>query len=220
MLGVQQAKHIVMFERLDNTIFFSIRFLFFILLAAAMLSGCSVNGQEINSAVFLDNLARSYNSIYRLLNAWAYMCGMLFITMSIFQLKIYGEMRTMMSGQTNLMKPISFFLVGAMLMYLPSTFQTMMLTTFGSASSNPMSWSNVTEVGINGYQLAITPALLGLMRIIGLISFIRGWIILVHVSEQGQHSTLSKGLTHILGGLFLINIVGTTNILWNLITVG
>lgn len=184
------------------------------------LAGCTINGQQPNVQVLLDNLSRSYNGLWRLITAWAYLCGMMFITMSLFQLKIYGEMRTMMSGQTNIMKPLSFLLVGAMLMYLPSTFKTAMLSTFGTATGNPMSWSNVTSVGIHGYQLAITPALLGLMKIVGLISFVRGWMMMAHVSEQGQHATFGKALTHILGGLLLINIVGTGNMLWDLVTAG
>ena len=189
-------------------------------LALILLSGCTINNNQVNLQVFLQNLSVSYNAITRLVTAWAYLTGIVFGAIAIFQLKVYGEMRTMMSGHANLFKPIMYLIVSVILMYLPSTFQSVMKTTFGSASTSPLSWSSVSSVGMYGYKLAITPALLGLMRLVGLISFVRGWILLVRISEQGQHGSFGKAITHILGGLLLINVVAVGNILSNLAAVG
>lgn len=194
--------------------------LLLLFLFAFVLAGCTVNGEQPNLQVFLNNLSRSYTDLSRLVTAFAYITGMFFGASALFQLKLYGEMRTMMSGQTNIFKPLMYLLVSAALMYFPSTFKTMMMSTFGQPSASPLSWSSVTSIGLHGYKLAITPALLGLMRLVGLVSFVRGWIMLVHISDQGHQVTFGKAVTHILGGLLLINIVQTGNILWNLVTVG
>ncbi len=189
-------------------------------LALVLLSGCTVNNNQVSLQVFLQNLSVSYNAITRLVTAWAYLTGIVFGSMAIFQLKVYGEMRTMMSGHANLFKPIMYLIVSVLLMYLPSTFQSVMMTTFGTPNTSPLSWSSVSSVGVSGYKLAVTPALLGLMKLVGLISFIRGWILLVRISEQGQHGSFGKAVTHIIGGLLLINVVAVGNILSHLVTVG
>ncbi|MBI5448090.1 MAG: type IV secretion protein IcmC [Gammaproteobacteria bacterium] len=190
------------------------------LFALFFLAGCTVNGNQVSLQGFLNRLAVSYNDIAKLVTAWAYITGAFFGVFAIFQFKVYGESRTMMSIQTNIFKPITYLLVSVALMYFPSTFKTLMMSTFGTPNLSPLNWSGVTSVGVYGYKLAVTPALLGLMRLVGLVSFVRGWIMLVRIADQGQHGTFGKAVTHIVGGLLLINIVGTGKLLWNLASVG
>ena len=185
----------------------------------ATLAGCTVNNNPVNLQVFLNRLSKSYNELEHLITAWAYLTGMMFGCYALFQLKIYGEMRTMMSGHANIFRPLMYLVVCVALMYLPSTLGTMMMTTFGTSSATPLSWSDVDEVGVHGYKLAITPALLGLVRLVGIVAFIRGWILLTRITEQGQHN-FGKAATHIIGGVLLINIVGVGNMLWNLVSDG
>lgn len=46
------------------------------------------------------------------------------------------------------------------------------------------------------------------IQLIGLIAFIRGWFILSHSAESNsQQGGLSKGLTHIIGGILSINFI-------------
>ena len=46
------------------------------------------------------------------------------------------------------------------------------------------------------------------IQLIGLIAFIRGWFILSHSAEgNSQQGGLSKGLTHIIGGILSINFI-------------
>src|SRR3990167_3303296 len=175
----------------------SIVFLVFLI----FLAGCSVNGQQADLSAFLNNLARTYTSLWKLITGFAYLAGAFFGLMAVFQFKIYAEQRTMMSLQTNIMKPLMHLLVCVALMWLPRTFSVLMVRTFG-------------------YQLALTPALLGLVRIVGLVSFVRGWMMMVHVAEQGHQASFGKAMTHIFGGLLLINIVGASNLLWRLMVTG
>ena len=53
------------------------------------------------------------------------------------------------------------------------------------------------------------------MRVIGAISFIRGWVILTRVSKHAQPGTFGKGLTHVIAGILAINIYETWEILMN-----
>ena len=184
------------------------------------LTGCSVNGQQADLSAFLNNLSRTYTSLWKLITGFAYLAGAFFGLMAVFQFKVYAEQRTMMSLQTNIMKPLMHLLVCVALMWLPRTFSVLMVTTFGYPNATPMSYVNAQNVGVFGYQLALTPALLGLVRIVGLVSFVRGWMMMVHVAEQGHQASFGKAMTHIFGGLLLINIVGASNLLWRLMVAG
>ena len=54
------------------------------------------------------------------------------------------------------------------------------------------------------------------LSLIGLIAFLRGWVILSKMGHSGsQPGRVGKGITHSGGGILLINIVQTTQILAN-----
>ena len=65
--------------------------------------------------------------------------------------------------------------------------------------------------GTNGGQ-----AILKLLQVIGVISFVRGWVLLARSQGQGsQPGSMGKGVIHIFGGVMLMNIVATVNIVYN-----
>lgn len=49
-------------------------------------------------------------------------------------------------------------------------------------------------------------AILGFVQFIGLLSFIKGWFVMNSIGKR-QDATLGKGLTHIIGGIFAMNVV-------------
>jgi intracellular multiplication protein IcmC len=53
--------------------------------------------------------------------------------------------------------------------------------------------------------LAVNSALT-FVQVIGVIAFVRGWLILKKVVEGSGNVSLAQGLTHILGGVLAINI--------------
>jgi len=157
------------------------------------------------------SLQDSFPGIMILLTSAAYLMGIFFIFKAIYELKQYGEMRTMMASNTDLRTPIVSLLVGAVFIYLPTAWRMMLITVFGvesplayPGSDNSANWDQVVNVIVMFTQ------------IIGLIAFIRGWLILAKVSSKGggggQHS-FGKGLTHIIGGILAINVVGTFNVI-------
>ncbi len=158
----------------------------------------------------LTNLSRAYPALWKMLTGACYVIGFAFAVRGVYYLKQYGEMRTMMASNTSLKTPVVFFIVSAVFIYIPAGFRLLSQTVFGYNS--PLAYSHETS-GMNPVVLA---AITGLISIVGLISFIRGWLILVANTEHpGGQATLGKAITHIIGGLLAINVLGVVDIVWN-----
>ena len=156
----------------------------------------------------LRSLSHSYPPVVRLLQAGSYFTGMALISKAIFNLKQYGEMRVMMSANTDIRGPLVLILVGAVLLYLPTSMDVMLLSTFGDNSI--LAYDVSTSVV--GGQLLVN--LLNFVRVVGFIAFVRGWWIMTALgSSHAPPGTLTKALVHIVGGTFAINIVATMKIL-------
>jgi intracellular multiplication protein IcmC len=173
------------------------------------LSGCA--GKAPNMQTILINASRSYPNIWRLVTATCYVLGFMMIVKMIYHLKVYGEGRTMMSSQNSLKGPLTWALVGTALMYTPTVFQVFMWTTFNEPNIvNPLTYT------VTGWSKESMSALVGLIQLVGLFSFVRGLLLIGKSGDQhSQGGVFAKGLTHIVGGLFAINIVGTIKIIQN-----
>lgn len=79
----------------------------------------------------LNNIANNLLPVERLITGAAYLIGCAFLFKGVYCLKQYGEQRTMMSSNTNAKEPITYLLVGTMLIYFPTTFATFMQSSFG-----------------------------------------------------------------------------------------
>jgi len=102
---------------------------------------------------------------------------------------------------------------GAVLMTIGDNLKVMLNSVFGTATaSSAISWTKISSlVGGTGvspeFQAAINSALI-FVQLIGAIAFVRGWLIMKKVVEGGSNASLTQGLTHIIGGVFAINIGG------------
>jgi len=164
----------------------------------------------VDALQMLTNLSKTYPAIWKMLTGACYVIGFVFALRGVYYLKQYGEMRTMMASNTSLKTPIAFFIVASVLIYIPTGFKIISKTIFGYNS--PLAYSDVTS-GMNPIFLS---AITGLVSIIGLIAFIRGWLILVANAEHpGGQATVGKALTHIIGGLLAMNVLGVVDIIWN-----
>ena len=154
------------------------------------------------------NLNQSLPPIQNLIFGFSYMSGIMFLFRGVFRLKVYGDTRTMMSSQASIKEPLILLLVGAIFFYIPSGIGVLLNTTFGS--DNPLSYSDWAAAGTINSQTAIS--ILNLVRVIGLMTFIKGWFVLSKSGGGQQGNGMGKALTHIIGGLLAINIVGTMNV--------
>lgn len=182
----------------------------FIIICFLLLAGCG--GQTPDFQSMLTNLAGSYPNIWKLLTAASYVLGFSLCFKSIYTMKIYGEARAMAASHASMKTPLMYLLAGAALIFIPTTFSTINMTLFATPSILQYSGQG----GIPGWTAESTKALVGLIQIIGLLAFIRGWIYIARAGEQGgQGGNVAKGFTHILGGVLAINIVMARDILWN-----
>lgn len=172
-------------------------------LAASATSG-------MDGVQMLMNLSKTYPAFYQLATAFCYIFGFILCIRGIYYLKVYGELRTMMATQSSLKVPVTYFIVAAVFIYIPSAYKLFLYTTFRTTS--PLAYTQINS-SINPQVLN---AIVGLVQLIGLFAFIRGWLILVAIAQQsgGQHS-FGKALTHIVGGIMAMNILGLTDLIWN-----
>ena len=188
-------------------------------MAGTGLSG--VTGWISGQVSLLTNIADNMQSVERLITAAAYIMGLAFGLKALLSLKELGESRSMMSGggKSGIKEPLVYFLVASILIYLPTGFRIMLNTTFGSTSVlayAPINSSNSTLDSLFGQGSAVGPSLAIIIQTIGLIAFVRGWVLIARSASQGQPpGGTGKGLTHVFGGILALNIVGTLQIINN-----
>lgn len=158
----------------------------------------------------LINLSDSLGPVSQLISGAAYLIGISFAFKALYHLKIYGELRTMMSSNTSFKEPMAYLFVAAIFIFLPTGVSLIMSTTFGYA--NPLAYSEWPSAG----GTSVSPGMIAVFRlvqVIGLIAFIRGWIFIVKSQGQGAQGGFGKGLTHIFGGIAGMNIIGTAQVI-------
>lgn len=177
-----------------------IKALFTVLLLTSYLYSSFAYALDLNIDTLIENFSGSVPQLMQLVTAFAYVAGMFMIYKGIMLLKQYGESRTMMSSQHELKGPIIFMMVGAALLYLPSSVQSG-LNTFWT---NPTPLAYVNDA--NGQWSTLINDSYLIMQLIGTIAFIRGLMILSHLgAAQGQPGQFGKGLAHLVGGILCIN---------------
>ncbi|HAU1321681.1 TPA: type IV secretion protein IcmC [Legionella pneumophila] len=183
-------------------------------------TGGTVSCWIVSQANILANVANQLEPVQRLITGGAYLIGCAFIFKAIYSLKVYGEARTMMSSNTSIKEPLMYLLVGALLIYFPSLVSSVLQTTFGYSS--PLSYSGGVSSGSDtitalfGSGSLVGRPLVMIIRVIGLIAFVRGWVLIARSASQGQPpGGTGKGLIHVFGGILAINIVGTIDMINN-----
>ena len=167
----------------------------------------------------LTNIANNLAPVERLISGAAYLMGLAFIVKGLIALKAIGEARSSGSGGGSLKEPLMYLFVGAMLLYLPTAVDIVMMTTFGY--TNILAYSSINSSSstldiLFGQNSAVGSSLAMIIQTIGLVSFIRGWVLISHSAAQGQQQGgMAKGAIHVFGGIIAMNIVGTIEIINN-----
>jgi intracellular multiplication protein IcmC len=154
---------------------------------------------QLTPQAILVNISKAIPNLMRLVTALAYVMGMLFIIRGLLKLKHVGEMRSMMSHEHHLGVPITYFFIGGMLLYIPSAVNVG-LSTFWT---DPAPYAYVEK---EGQWVQLMNVFWLIIQLIGTIAFIRGLLILSRSGGGHHQGGMSKALTHIIGGLFCINI--------------
>ena len=173
--------------------------------------------QLISIPVFADisqtlvNLKSStLGAVWTMLIALSQVIAIGYAFLAIMKLKKFGQNSQMTASHPSLMGPIIHLFIAAALFFIPLTLDTIINTMWGYNYSGVKSYLSTSS---STWDALIQPIII-MIRIIGLIAFIRGWIILGRAASEGaQPGTVGKALTHIVGGVLGINIVGTISIL-------
>lgn len=183
-----------------------------LVLGTLLLFGCSgaQKGNADAGQIFI-NLSESLPALWKLVTGGAYLMGVSFAARAVWQMRQYGELRSMMSTQTNLKGIIILFVVAAVFMYLPEAFAVIMQSSFGYSS--PQSALSYSGPSVGGLSAEGMTAVIQLVQFTGLVAFVRGWLLIVKSAQPGQQTSISKGITHIIGGVLTINIVGTEQVI-------
>jgi intracellular multiplication protein IcmC len=139
--------------------------------------------------------------LVRLVSGFSYVAGFAFVVRSIYQLKEYGESRTMMSSHTAIVGPMTLMIIGGALIYLPTVIDDLTLTVFGS--NNPISYP---ESGESNYDLMVK-VIINIMYVVGGIAAVRGLMLLTRAtSQQSQPGTFAQAIAHLVGGVLALNV--------------
>lgn len=176
---------------------------------AALLTGCSSAGNT-DLTQMLVTMQQSLQPVWAALIALSYVLGIFFIAIAILKLKQYGQMTVMMATHAALGPSLAYLFVGIGLLFLPTILNIMTVTLWGYGVEQIPAYEAGGTFDVSDIMVPV----IQLIQVIGLIAFIRGWVMLVKMGGQGAPpGTVSKGLIHILGGILAINIVGTIDVL-------
>ena len=163
----------------------------------------------------LENLASTFGSISFLVVTISQIIGLVLVFRGIAMYKIFATQSMASSQKGELAGPLVHIVVGVAMIYLGSTIDVSLETLFGSkevASANDI--KAYLPAGTDDKWQALMAVLMKYFKLIGLLAFVKGWIILSKMGHAGaQPGSMGKGLTHIIGGVLLMNIVDTMKLL-------
>lgn len=157
----------------------------------------------MDSTTSLQSILEAIEAFRVLIYATAYIVGFCMAITGILKARDYAEN----PNQTPFRVPFMFFLVGVLLIWIPSFLGSTLETLFQTRELSEFSYNFNGEEGAR-LQLTMT-AIIRFVQLVGLIGFFKGVILLKNLGASGQQGdgAFAKALTHILGGALAINIV-------------
>lgn len=151
----------------------------------------------------------TYLPLLKLFTAASYLIGIGLTIKAIYALKVYGDLRTMASEKTDLRGPLTQFLAASVFLFMPTAWGVINASLFGTG--NILQYQAVQA---NDNYDNIMKAVVHIIQLIGLVGFMRGWMIISHLSApSAQQASMGKGIAHIIGGALAINIVQTWDVI-------
>ena len=163
------------------------------------------SGTSLDMASIFQNIGEQIDPIKNFLIVLCYIIGVGLSVAAVMKLKKYGTRTAFMHVEMSMVGPFLQFFIGVGLFYMPYFISSLNLTLFNTATvaNTVLSWSGSSGDDFESY---VTP-ILGVIQIIGIISFIRGWVMLAKATNPGQQpGAISKGITHVVGGILAVNI--------------
>lgn len=150
-------------------------------------------------------------SLWRFTTGFCYVLGIGMALKSLTQFKAYADMRLMSAAMApELKKPLLSLVVAMVLLYTPTLAKISLNTFFNSPSPTAYEADSSFSDDFN----LMVQIFGNIVELIGLIAFVRGWILLSHIGHNGsQPGMFGKAMAYICGGICAMNIFGTWDIL-------
>ncbi len=158
--------------------------------------------------------------------------GIYMIFHALTEMKKFGTVSMGQAQPGELSGPLMQLIIGAVLIYLPTSTDTMMNSIFSTSASifgsGSINYQNLgTGSTLLGYAggdsfsqqwASLANTLVLYIQFIGLLSMIKGWFILSKAGGQGaQPGSVARGFTHVIGGVIAMNFIGAVNVISNTI---
>ena len=169
---------------------------------------------ELTLEQALSNIDSQTDQIKLFVVSVSYVIGIGLCFSGVMKLKKYGTRTAFMAVETSMIGPLLQFFIGVALFYLPDFLQSINLTLYNTGVFATQTDFFDKNVSVSDQFANYINPILHIVQIIGLVSFIRGWVQLSKVSGAGQSQpgTISKAITHIITGSLAVNIYQVFNI--------
>lgn len=168
----------------------------------------------------LESVADKMGDVADLLSSIATVVGVAFIFGGVFKLKHMADMRNMMQGQADIVKAIILIMVGGFFIWMPYLLEVITYTLF---RDNIATLQSKYAIAVDeGSELRrFYESLVIILQVIGMISFLRGLFVFAGMAKgQSQPGTFAKGMTHIIAGVFLVNITAFLGMFRDTLAIG
>lgn len=181
---------------------------FGLLVLVSPMAAFAADGTVGDLTSIMMNLQSNVPWLRRLVVGFCYVFGLGLILKSVFMLKAFGQQKTMMASHSSFTKPLITMFIGAGLFYLPTVIDTSVASLFAYGSSSVMDYP------VAGDWSSIINPLIDIVKLLGLITFVRGWIMLAKFGAEGggQQGVGGKAVMHMIGGVLAMNIVDTIEV--------
>lgn len=166
-------------------------------------------------AQMLINLSNNIPGLTKLVTGFSYVAGFFLVVRGLLELKKLGEQRTMMSGEQSITGPLIYIFIGTVLIYIPSSVRIGLGTLWNGAVA-PYAWQTSA---IDSWSL-LSSSIFGIVQLIGIISFIRGMLLLLQLGGHAQPGVFGKAMAHIIAGILCINLYAFLQLISNTFGIG
>lgn len=147
----------------------------------------------------LGNLSQSLAPVQDLIRGMSYLLGIVFIFVAISKMRKIAESHHGGSKGKGF-SALAYFMLGAILLFIPSAIRVMADTAFGP--------DNVLSYSQRPNPFDVQQSIRLLIQTAGWIWFVRGAVLLAHASEPGVKEG-SKGLVFLIIGIFAVRFDNT-----------